>query len=97
MQALHRGERKLPSELFLGAPERAAWLSVRGVSPPEILSSFYNSLKTTIVVVTLLFYVELELKFPSHYICWESRLCEETLQGIFLKTKKEKYSVRLRF
>ena len=42
-----------------------------------------------IVAATLLFYVELEPQFPSHYIFWESFLYEETLQGVFLKTKKK--------
>lgn len=89
MRAHYKEEKEsFPLKLFLGAPKRAVWLSVRGITPTEISSSFYNSLKTAIVVVTLLFNVELELKFSLHYICWESFLCEEILQGLFLKMEK---------
>jgi hypothetical protein len=50
---------------------------------------FLQWLKNTIAVVTLLFYVVLQLKFSSHYICWESFLHEELPQAVFLKTKKQ--------
>lgn len=49
MQACYKEEKEsFPLELFLGAPERAVWLSARGISPADI-SRFYSSLKTAIV------------------------------------------------
>ena len=72
-----------------GSSGRAAWRSAGGLGPPESPPSLSSSVAMAIVAATLLFYVELEPQFPSHYIFWESFLYEETLQGVFLKTKKK--------
>jgi hypothetical protein len=57
--------------------------------PPETPPSVSSSITTSVVAATLLSYVELEPQSPSHYICWQSFLYEETLQSVFLKTKKK--------